>query len=289
MKNPRPLLFLGLVLFIGISIFVWMQVRHGDGEELRISFLDVGQGDAIFIESPTGMQVLIDGGRDRSVLRQLGKEMGPLDRSIDIVIATHPDADHIGGLPEVFKRYKITAYLEPGIENDTSQTDALIAAVSSEPSVTKSIANRGNRISIGGGAYLDILYPDRDVPAIETNTGSIILRLVYGETEFMLTGDAPLTVEEWLVRLDVADGEAYSLSSDVLKAGHHGSRTSTGDAWLLAIDPQLVVVSAGRGNSYGHPHEEVVERALSSGAQLLSTIDSGTIHLVSDGRTVSLD
>ena len=136
------------------------------------------------------------------------------------------------------------------------------------------------RVHIGGGAYLDVLFPDRGVEFVESNSGSVVVRLVYGETAFMLTGDAPTAIEKWLVTLD---GE--SLESDVLKAGHHGSRTSTSEGWMEAVSPRFVVISAGEDNSYGHPHAEVVERIQASGAQMLSTMD-GAVRFQSDGNSV---
>jgi len=249
-------------------------------DDLRVTFLNVGQGDSVLIEAPTGEQVLIDGGPDRSVLRELPKVIGPLDRSIDLLIATHPDKDHIAGLADVFARYEVLGLLEPDVQSDTSYAQALSYAASTEKGANTITARRGMRIHIGEEVYADVLFPDRDVELIETNTGSIIVQLVYGDTEFMLSGDSPLSIENWLVALD---GE--ELESDVLKAGHHGSRTSTSEAWIQAVAPSYVVVSAGDGNSYGHPHKEVVERITASGAQMLSTM-KGSVSFVSDGKTV---
>lgn len=273
------LILIGLLLLLNSVVLV--SIVRGPSA-LKVSVLDVGQGDAILIQSPTGKQMLIDGGRDHSVLRTLPAVMGPLDRSIDIVVETHPDSDHIGGLPGVLERYAVRTFIEPGVESDTNQVDALNAAVARESNIDRIRAERGMRIHLGGGAYADILYPDRQVIGIETNTGSIVMRVVYGQTAFMLTGDAPSAVEDWLVTLD---GE--SLRSNVLKAGHHGSKTSTDDAWLAAVRPSIVAISAGKDNTYGHPAPDVVERIHAHGAETLSTIEEGTITFVSDGVQVS--
>lgn len=279
MSRRGAFVIIGFLLLV-LNAVVYSAVFITSTKQLTVSFLDVGQGDAIYIESPTGAEVLIDGGRDRSVLRELSKRMGPLDRSIDIVIETHPDADHIGGLPGVFALYDVDAFISPGVENDTNITGEVEDAALREPGGQALIARRGQRIDIGAGAYLDILFPDREVPGLETNTASIIARLVYGDSSFMLTGDAPASIEEWLVTLDGA-----ALESDVLKAGHHGSRTSTSDAWLKAVRPGAVVISAGEGNSYGHPHQEVTERIEASGATMFTTFD-GAVTFVSDGIEV---
>lgn len=280
-QGRRTVYLLCIVFFLIVNFFVWKPVLFPEKTFLTVSFLDVGQGDAIFIEGPTGRQVLVDGGRDRSVLRQLGKRMGPLDRSIDMVVATHPDADHIGGLAGVLKKYRVDAFMTSGVPNDTTPTMALEDAVTNEPILHPVFAKRGMRVLLGGGAYADVLFPDRNVEHVETNTGSIVLRVVYGSTSFFLSGDSPESVETWLTRLD---GEA--LDVDVLKAGHHGSRTSTGEALLAVATPEVVVISAGKDNSYGHPHEEVLTRIADAGAVTVSTAEEGTVTFVSDGTRI---
>lgn len=278
----RTTLWLLIVIALGINVAAVAALLHERPKEgLIVTFLPIGQGDAIYIETPNGTDMLIDGGPDRSVLRELPLVMGPFDREIDIVVATHPDKDHIAGLPGVFDRYAVHTYIESSVDGDSSFVEGLAAAVASEPGVETIVASRGMRIHLEEGIYADVLYPDRVVDDIETNTGSVVLRLVYGETEFLFSGDAPVSIEEYLVGLD---GEG--LDSDVLKAGHHGSRTSTAESWLKAVDPDYVVVSAGKDNSYGHPHEEVVARIRESGAQLLSTLGGQAVTFYSDGVSV---
>jgi len=278
--GKRGLLIAVLVLAVlnGALLFFLLHIER----ELQVTFLNVGQGDAILIQTPEGRQVLIDGGPDRSVLRQLPRFMGPLDRSIDLVIATHPDKDHIAGLADVFARYQVSAFMDPEVANDTSYAQALTYAAANEKEITELAARRGMRVHLGESAYMDVLFPDRDVEYLESNTGSVVLQLVHGENEFMLTGDAPASIEEWLVLLDRED-----LESDVLKAGHHGSRTSTSESWIDAVSPRYVIISAGEGNSYGHPHAEVVERVQDSGAAMLSTME-GSVTFVSDGKSLKI-
>lgn len=267
---------LGLVLVLAFAY---------DSEEkgLAVSFLDVGQGDAIFIESPTGTQVLIDAGGNRAVLRELSREMSWFDRSIDIALATHPDQDHIGGFPDVFARYHIPLTLHSSVEDDGSDERAFDRAVLEEVSsgATQRTAVRGDVFDLGGGASLEILFPDRPVPEIETNTGSVIARLVYGKTAFLFTGDAPSSIEKYLVRLD-----EENLRADVLKAGHHGSRTSSSEEFVRAVAPQVVVISRGCDNKYGHPHAEVLGIFARARVPILDTCEEGTIQFVSDGESV---
>lgn len=280
----QALMLLTLVLMLGNAGVAALLVQETGPEELKVSFLDVGQGDAILIEGPTGIELLVDGGRDRSVLRELPRVMGPLDRSIDMVLATHPDADHIGGLPDVLTRYRVSSILVPARGTDSPQAVRFADAIEKEPNASGRIIVSGQRIHLGGGAYADVLYPDENAAALrETNDASVMLRVVYGETEFLLTGDAPVWAEDRVVN-EYGD----RLQSDVLKAGHHGSRTSTGDVLLAAVAPTYVVVSAGKGNSYGHPHEEVIDRVLKAGATVLSTMDSGTITFSTNGTKLEV-
>jgi len=274
-KRQIAWIAIGALFFLLLVLVVVL--AHRD-RTLRVSFLDVGQGDAILVEGPTGIDMLVDGGRDRSVLRELPKKMGILDRSIDIVVATHPDADHISGLADVLERYSVSYVIEPGVESDTGPSRRFESAIAAEPRVERVLARSGQRLLLGGGAYADILYPSQDVSNIETNDGSIVMRIVYGDTEFLLTGDAPTWVEDQVA--------ADSIRSDVLKAGHHGSRTSTSAFFLSKVQPSVVIVSAGKDNPYGHPHADVLERITAAGAQILSTIQEGSIEFESDGITI---
>lgn len=280
----RSSLILGcvvLVLTIVVLCIGHALVREARAGMLTVSFLDVGQGDAVFISAPSGRQLLIDGGKNRAVIRQLSRVMPWYDRSIDVVLATHPDADHIGGLPDVFARYDVDLVVHSSVQ-DAEGADAMAfdAAVADE-GVESIVAERGQTIDLGGGAYLEVLFPDRAVPLIETNTGSVIVRVVYGETSFMLTGDSPKSIEEYLVRLD-----ADLLEADVLKVGHHGSRTSSSLAFVGFVAPEYAVYSRGCDNSYGHPHDEVKETFAKLSILTLDTCEEGTITFVSDGKTV---
>jgi len=280
-EHSRWLLLLGLAL---TNVFVWQAVFAEERNSvLTIAFLDVGQGDAIFIEAPSGNQLLIDGGRGSAVLRELGRLLPLHDRSIDVVIATHPDADHIGGLPGIINSYDISYVFRSGAVNDTGAYRALGEAVEDETGVHVLLARRGMRINLGAGAYFDILFPDRDVSKADPNDASVVGRLVYGQTEVMLTGDAPKTIEQYLVSL-----EGGNLESDILKAGHHGSNTSSGELFVGFVSSRYAVISAGCGNSYGHPHEEVLDTLSRFDIETLSTCEEGTIVFETDGATLRL-
>ncbi len=270
----RLVLVIGLLLVVTL---VWTRVWRFKTGQLVVAFLDVGQGDAIYIESPTGRQVLVDGGAGGAVLRELGQVMPWFDRSLDLVIASHPDADHVGGLIDVFKRYQVAGFMESGVESDNRLDDNLRDLVEREPA-TLLLARRGQVVELGGGARLEILFPDRDPSGWETNEASIVARLVYGQHEFLLTGDAPLSVERRLL------AAPETLGADVLKAGHHGSRTSTGDDWLAAVNPDWTIISAGAKNRYGHPHPELLARVAKTSSTVVKTVERGTIVFKTDGR-----
>lgn len=265
------------------NIFVWAAVLERSNEGvLSVYFLDVGQGDAIFVETPDKRQMLIDGGKNRQVISELGKVMPFGDKSIDVVIATHPDADHIGGLPEVVSRFDIGMFIETGVESDNTIDDELGRRVG-EKNIGSILAKRGMVINFGDGAKLKILFPNQDVSRWETNDASIVARLEYGEKSFLLTGDSPIKVENILLNLD-----KDILGVDVLKAGHHGSRTSTSLAFAKAVSPEYAVISAGRDNSYGHPHQEVIKILQTLGSQIKNTAELGTIVFETDGKTVEI-
>ncbi|MDO8514542.1 MAG: MBL fold metallo-hydrolase [bacterium] len=272
-----------ILVLLALTLCIWyaaiQEDRHG---KLTVSFLDVGQGDAIFIEAPSGRQALIDGGKGTSVLRQLSSVVPWYDKSIDVVVGTHPDQDHIGGLVEVLRRYRAPFILESSVlDTKGADSKAFEKAISEEEDAKVLEAKRGTIIDLGDGAYIEILFPDRALPSVETNTGSIVTRIVYGDTAFMLTGDSPDEIENYLVTLD---GE--KLKSNVLKAGHHGSKTSSAPLFVGFVAPEYAVFSRGCNNSYGHPAPETVATFARFGIPTLDTCNEGTITFVSDGKTV---
>lgn len=273
---------IAIIFFLLIAnIFIWKV--NAQERLLTVAFLDVGQGDAIFIETPSGNQMLIDGGRGKQVLRELGDLMPIGDTSIDIVLATHPDSDHIGGLPEVFDRYEVGMFIEPGVVSDTNVYEMLEGKVVAE-GLTPTLARRGMVVHLDSNVSFLILFPDRDVSRADSNDGSIVGQLIFGDSSFLLTGDAPKGVENYLVSLD-----GKNLESDVLKAGHHGSKTSSSGAFIDAVNPQYAIISAGKDNSYGHPHAEVLQIFNDRNISTLRTDEKGTFVFTSDSKTIFLD
>jgi len=273
-RHWRELALLTLILLVAL---VWWQVFNAQPTLLKVVFLDIGQGDSIYIEAPNGNQVLIDGGPGRQVLRALSSVMPWYDRSLDVVIATHPDADHIGGLPSVLERYQVAAVMDNGQPSNTGTYRAWQAAVAAEVKDGAQYlrARRGERFNLGAGISLDILYPYDTPTGKDTNDGSIVARLTYGSQAFILTGDATIKVEQQLLIAKTL------LSAQVLKAGHHGSKTSSSPAFIKAVSPIYAIISAGKNNRYGHPHQITLDNLKAAQAQILRTDEEGSIVCLS--------
>lgn len=272
---------------LGALVFVvWYAVAWESREGVLVAFLDVGQGDAIFIQSPNGNQVLVDAGPGSKILEELSKVIPFYDRSLDLIIATHPDSDHIAGFLDILKTYRSDLAMEPGVDSESAfyrEFERLLE----KNNVKKILARRGMKVMLDDNVYLDILFPDRDVSRLDTNDASIVAKLVFGNTSFLLTGDSPQKIENYLVFLD-GGPPAGGLKSDVLKAGHHGSRTSTGQNFLEAVKPTYVIVSAGKDNRYGHPHQEVLDILEKFQVKILRTGQEGTIKIKSNGRSLQI-
>jgi competence protein ComEC len=272
-----------LLAVLGASVlFIWYAILKGSNNgQLEVSFLNIGQGDSIFIKAPNGNQMMIDGGPGRVVLGELGKVMPFYDRSIDLLLVTNPDKDHMAGFIDILNSFKIESVIEPGTKPDTAVYREFERAVATEQA-KKIIARDGMRVMLDPETYFEIVFPDRDVSKLETNTGSIVGKLVYQNSCVVFPGDSPEGVETFLV----ARGD--DLHCDVLKVGHHGSRTSTSERFLDAVTPRVAVISAGLHNSYGHPHKEVLDALAAHHVIVLGTYDQGRITLVSDGTHFSV-
>ncbi len=282
LERPKKNFHWYLLLFLFSSVLIiWYGVFAEERAGLlKVYFLNVGQGDAIFIEAPNGNQILMDGGPNKSVLRELGKVMPFYDRSIDMIIATHPDFDHIGGIPAVLQNYSVGMFLESGAEAGTEVEKELKSLLKNKK--TKEIlAKRGMSVDLGGGAEIAILFPDRDSSGWETNTASVVAKLIYGETSFLLTGDSPEEVENYLADLD-----GKNLKADVLKVSHHGSKNSSSESFLGFASPSFAVISAGKDNKFGHPDKEVLDLLSRFEAEVFKTMDAGMVGFESDGEKI---
>ncbi len=278
----RNIILLIGIFITSITIIIFTIIPLLQTPLLKVSFLDVGQGDAIFIQAPNGRKLLIDAGPDQSVIEEIGKLLPFFDRRIDMILATHSDADHIGGFSYLFDRYYIPLVIESEIASPTVVNRVFNEKQENEKSA-RLFSRTGERIILDPkrNIIIDVLFPDQNPENWETNEASIVVKVSYGETAFLLTGDAPSDVENHLV-----DIYGNQLQSNVLKLGHHGSKTSTSELFLQTVQPEYAIVSAGLGNRYGHPHSEVLEQVENYKVRILETTSSGTIQCLSNGVRV---
>ncbi len=278
-KNTRFIVYLICVLFFS-NLFIWYAVLKEDREGiLTVYFFDVGQGDAIFIDTPNGNQILLDGGPDKKVLREIGKSMPFYDRSIDLLALSHPHSDHLSGLLNVFPRYNVFGFLSSGTQVKTSEYFILKKEFLGK--VKDVIARSGMIADFGGGVFLEVLYPAGDVSSSSPHDGMLVARLVYGKTSFLLMGDTENGLEKYLLSVN-----KQNLKSNVLKVAHHGSKTSTSEFFVSAVSPKYAVISSGKNNKYGHPSEKTLDVLNKFDVKILRTDVLGTIVIKSDGEKV---
>jgi len=281
-------LLVGLfVLLICFNFIAWRAVFESfQFPVLEVVFFDVGQGDAIFIKSPQGHQVLIDGGSNAKILEKLAQVMPFYDKSLDLVILSHPEKDHMGGLIEVLKRYKVDYVLWTGIRRETPEFEEWLKSLNKEGARVK-IAQAGQKIVVSG-VILDIFHPFESLKGKkfkDSNNTSIVSKLSFGRNSFLLTGDIYQSKERKMIE------KGFSLDSEVLKIAHHGSKTSTCKEFLEAVSPKIAVISVGERNPYRHPSWQVLTRLTEFGTQILRTDEKGDIKFESDGKNlkISLD
>ncbi len=268
MGKKYTLLLAGLFCLTLVSGWFFWRL-HREEKETTVTFLNVGQGDAILIAQGRN-QVLIDGGRTgKELLARLGRNIPFWDRTIEVVIATHPDADHIGGLPGLLRSYRVEQMLMTGAESETEIFWLLRWSLKQYVQQEPIKIFRGTKITFPAGGELLVEYPLNPLPkeTADANSGSIVARFTYGETSFLLTGDLPH--EETVLPDETV--------ATVLKVAHHGSRYSTSEAFLERIQPREAVISVGE-NNYGHPAPEVLERLERFGTVLYRTDQKGDVR-----------
>lgn len=282
----KKVAYFAVILFF-LNIFAWQNVFYLAGaNDLKVYFLDVGQGDSAFIETPQSHQILIDGGPDSTIIEKLQNIMPSQDKTIDLVILTHPEKDHMQGLIEVLQRYKIEYILWTGVLRQTPEYQKWIEVLNKEKAEGAKIIIAFSQKSIKAGTTsIDILYPFENLSGKElkdSNDSSVVFRLIFGKSEFLFTGDISSKAEESLL-----DSKA-GLQADVLKIPHHGSKYSTSDNFLETVNPAVSVISAGKENSYGHPTPEVLQKLEKFGIKVLRTDTDGDIEIVSDGNNIKI-
>ncbi len=289
MKNKPLVLFVlsvtSVIAFVSLSFWHltanYFFTTQAQNRELIISFLDIGQGDAALIKTPAGHNILIDGGPGTKILEPLSKELSWYDKTIDLMILTHPHSDHVDGLIPVLKRYEVKQILSTGVVHSSPTYLAWLDLVR-EQNIPLTIVDREQTIDLGSDCCLQLIYPLTNLSGREVtnlNNSSIVARLLYKDTSFLFMGDAEIEVEQELIQVAVV------LKSDVLKAGHHGSDTSSSKEFLDLVRPEFAIISSGIDNSFGHPSRRALKRLERVGASILRTDELGTIRIMSDGKT----
>ncbi|EJO5349225.1 MBL fold metallo-hydrolase [Clostridium botulinum] len=245
--------------------------------ELSIHYIDVGQGDSILIKTK-GKNILIDAGTRKSadtVTNYLKKQN---IKKLDYVIATHPHEDHIGGLPKVIDEFQIKNFYAPKKTANTKIFKDMILALKKK-NLKINVAKEGISLDLSNNNSLDFLAPVKNNYK-DTNDYSAVVKLTYGNTKFLFTGDAEKISEKDMIKT----GE--DLSCDVLKVGHHGSHSSSSKNFLDKVNPKIAVISCGKNNDYGHPHKETMKELKKRNIQVYRTDIDGTVVLTSDGENI---
>ncbi len=266
----KKLFFLSCLLII--NIFLWISVFQYSSPYFKLTFINTGQGDSIFVRTPHNHHILIDGGFDDSALRYLDKKIPFWKKNLDLVILTHAHYDHYGGLIDIFQRYEVDKFLWNGVKSKNSSFLKLKEMIDSDII----IAEKGQTIR-AGEVFLDILHPSDPGKYRDLNNTSVVTKVSYQDHSFLLTGDIYQEVEKKL-----------KAKSDVLQVPHHGSGTSSSEYFLEMVNPQYAVISSGKDNPYGHPHNVVLQRLQKYDTVVLRTDLQGNIKFFSDGKKLKI-
>ena len=258
------------------NIIAWLGIFEiSKPKTLEIWFFDVGQGDAIFIQTPQKHQILIDGGPDAQILEKLSLVMPFYDKSIDLIILSHPESDHMAGLIKALKAYKIDYILWTGIVRDTAEFKQWQKAIKQEieQGAQIKIAQAGQKI-ISSRTVLEVLHPFESLESQkfkDSNNTSIVVKLISNNKSILFTGDIYKSIEKQLIQNNA------DLDANVLKVAHHGSKTSTSNEFIQAVSPDTAIIQLGQNNSYGHPHKQTLETLLNNNVEILRTDELGDI------------
>jgi len=254
--------------------------KSGPGKkDLTVTFIDVGQGDAILVRSLNGSTMLIDAGPPtygQKIVNYL-KKAGI--SSIDIFVVTHPHADHIGGALDVLNNFDVGKVYDPAYPHTSKTYENFLLAIDRK-NIDYKVARRGGTIPFDDSVSVRILHPGKVMD--DGNNSSIVLKLDYGSVSFVFAGDAEVEAEQEILR------HYNSIPAEVLKVGHHGSSTSTSSAFLSAVSPDYAVIMVGVDNPYGHPHSETLSKLKAAGVKVYRTDLHGTVILKTDGSTISI-
>jgi competence protein ComEC len=275
-KLPASFLIAALA---AVALLTWAAVATRPDDRWHVVFLDVGEGDAIFIQTSNGQKVLVDGGSSpATITNALGRRLPFWDRKLDLVVLTHAHEDHLTGLLEVLQRYQVQQVLEPGYPQTSAMYLQFLQTIQ-EKRITYRVARAGQRLDLAG-AYLTVLHPGpsflSSTPS-DLNNNSVVLRLVIGKVAILLPGDVDEPAQAAIL------SRGGELASTVLKVPHHGSRTALTADFLPTVSPAVAIVSVGADNTFGHPAPETLEQLRAAGVKVYRTDQNGTIEIITDG------
>lgn len=242
--------------------------------EMRLHFIDVGQGDSILIEAPNGQTMLIDGGTKGAGKKVVDYLTAQQISELHYVVATHPDADHIGGLISVLQSVPIHQFIDSGKVHTSATYEEMLTLIHSK-NIPFHVPQTGDFIDVDEALTIEVLSADEN--AQDNNEASIVLKMTYDQFSALLTGDAGIEMEEQMML-------TQNVSATVLKAGHHGSNTSSSRQFIEQVRPEVAILSYGQNNSYGHPHAEVIESLRQVNSKIYGTAESGDIVITTDGK-----
>lgn len=247
---------------------------------LKVHFIDVGQADCILLQTHDGNSMLIDAGNNADAETVVNYIKKQIIEKLDYVIGTHPHEDHIGGLDTVINTFVVEKIIMPKVSHTTQTFQDVLTAIKNKGlKITTPVP--GTEYMLGDTSFT-VLAPNSENYE-NLNDYSVVIRLAHGNNAFLFSGDAEAVSENEMLE------KKHVLKSDVLKIGHHGSNTSTTDAFLKAVSPKHAVISVGKNNDYGHPNHDVLTRLTSAGVDIYRTDESGTIIITSDGETIKID
>ena len=282
MKTVKKVIILVLIVIVFSTIIAIVKTSNKKAiinNDIKIHYMDVGQGDSELIECGNEV-MLIDTGTNESESALIGYLKSQKLKKINYLVLTHPHEDHIGGAAEVIENFDIGEIIMNKKSTNTKTYRAMINGIRQKKLKVK-MPHLGDSFKLGGANC--IVYGPVNPISDDLNTYSIVLKVTYGENKFLFTGDAQSSNENGMI------SNGYDLSADVLKVGHHGSRTSTSDEFLQAVNPKYAVISSGKGNDYGHPHEETMEKLKAKHINVYRTDENGTIICEGDGKSIKFN
>lgn len=269
-RNKIQLLFFGAII---ANVLVWSVYFSAPDQKMHINVFDVGQGDSILVQTRGGYTILVDGGPDGKVMSALGKKIPFYSKNIDLLVLTHPQSDHYGGLIEVIKSYQIKTLWINGESSDSKfyrEFEELVL----EKNIKKVVVSSGDQLLLSDNTEIKVISPKKKISTSDPNVNSIVLHISYGDFDAYLTGDADSQVQPYSSKTEPVE---------LLKVPHHGGKNALKESFVLELSPEISVISVGARNPYGHPRADTIDILKRSGTKIFRTDKNGSVEIVSDG------